>query len=173
MSVLHRENSRRAFSYIEMIVMTAIIGVVVGGMAVPAYRSSLERARGHSCHSNLAAIEAAKDKFFFENPDREDVTVTELQRYFPNGKIPTCPSNPQTSYLFQSRADGEDVLRRDVFVRCGEDGKTGSGTFPFQSGEKTFSSAEPILYEAPDGLHDLGHDPQDPVYTLNVQEIAN
>jgi Tfp pilus assembly protein PilE len=167
----NRKKGGRAFSYIEIITVATVIGIVVGGMAVPAYRANLEKGRGQSCHSNLLAIEAAKDKFFLDNPDRNDATVAELKPYFPDGRIPTCPSRPESSYLFQTDDDGNAFLSRDTFVQCGEDGMPGAAGAGIEATNQGAASGDPVLQGTLDGLHDVGYRPSEAVSLLDTFTI--
>ena len=156
-----KRSKRKAFSYIEVIVIASVIGIVVGGVTIPAYRENIRQSKGRSCHTNLAAIEAAKAEYFSKNPGAEFVSEAELEKFFPDGKIPRCPARPDESYLLITHAgSGQLGLSRDALPVCAEKGQGGGGV-----GEAGMTIAEGetgAVPVAPPGLHDLGNLLRDP-----------
>lgn len=140
--------SRKAFSFIEILVVTTVIGAVVGWVAVPSMKDSLYRQNGMSCRANLAAIECAKDKYFNLHPGASSVTLEELASTMPGGQLPRCPDNPNEDY---SSTGG--VFYKGTVVTCIY------GGYPYiWAGSPISSIPTDVIKTAPDGYHDLGGD---------------
>lgn len=95
--------SRKSFTLIEMLTVTAIFGILVFAVT-PAVFSTAARGRAADCSTNLRAIQSAKATFLFNNMgqtavDKDDaVEAAEYAACFVDGKIPAkCPSNQDGS----------------------------------------------------------------------------
>ncbi|MDA3874527.1 MAG: hypothetical protein PF795_11290, partial [Kiritimatiellae bacterium] len=59
-----------------------------------------------TCLTNLRQIQNAVDQNMFDNPDPENVTLTEMQPYFSKGIIPAC----EAGGTYSLAVEGEDPV---------------------------------------------------------------
>lgn len=84
---------RRGFTLIEILIVVAIIGIILG-VALPAFLKSRTQARKQVCITNLGQMEAAKQQWGLENNKKDGDAVTDSDIFGPDGFIkvkPNCP----------------------------------------------------------------------------------
>jgi prepilin-type N-terminal cleavage/methylation domain-containing protein len=78
------------FTLTELLV-TLVIAVCLGALAIPAYSQLKAISQGQRCNGNLLLIEAAKDSFVKDNPGQALTSTSQLLPYLKYG-MPTCPA---------------------------------------------------------------------------------
>lgn len=92
----------RGFTFIEMVVVVAVIGIVVS-IAIPNFMRSRKRSHMNCCIANLKQIDSAKMQASFSNPDFSDINIL----FGPSGYIkmtPFCPLR-KMSYVIGSSSE--------------------------------------------------------------------
>lgn len=84
---------RGGFTLIEILIVVAIIGILVG-VAIPAFMKSRTQARKQVCIENLAQIESAKQIWGVENGKKDGDVPTQTDLVGPNGYIKVMPECP-------------------------------------------------------------------------------
>jgi len=88
------KNRRQGFTLIEIMIVVAIIGILVG-LAMPAFIKSRTQARKQVCIENLSQIESAKQLWGVENAKKTG-DVPSDDELLGNGKYikvkPQCPA---------------------------------------------------------------------------------
>lgn len=102
MKTIRFQASRKGFTLLEIMIVVAIMGLLVG-MALPAFLKSRTQARKQICIENLAQIESAKQIWGVENAKTDGDTPEEADLIGPASYIkkkPVCPGGGM--YDFQS-----------------------------------------------------------------------
>ncbi|HBF33681.1 TPA: prepilin-type cleavage/methylation domain-containing protein [Candidatus Sumerlaeota bacterium] len=92
------KNAKKGFTLVEIMIVVAIIGILVG-IAVPGFIKARLQAQGKSCAENLQKIDGAKEQWALENnktstdtPAMSDlVSATAANSYLK--RTPVCPAN--------------------------------------------------------------------------------
>ena len=92
---MSRRNKTAGYTLVELMIAVVIIGVLAS-IALPNYYKTRVGTRKGICMNNLRQIEAAVDRWVFENDIDEGHVVTEseeqdIYNYLKNGK-PACPA---------------------------------------------------------------------------------
>lgn len=92
---MHCHKSVRGYTLVELMIAVVIIGVLAS-IALPNYYKTRMGTRKGICMNNLRQIEAAVDRWVFENDIDEGHMVTtgeeeEIYAYLKNGR-PACPA---------------------------------------------------------------------------------
>ena len=104
--------SKSAFSLAEILIVTAIIGVVVS-IAVVNYTRAIVRSRVAVCITNLKQISGAVDRWALENSIPNGTQPDEDAVYgYINGEKPHCPAGGV--YTFES-------IGNNPVVRCSKE----------------------------------------------------
>ncbi len=93
---------RAAFSLLELLAVVVILGVIAL-VVIPRINFSATTAKENSCFQNKAEINAAVERYYFENgsmPGKLD--DLDVPAYFPDG-IPMCPV---TDKKYKLKTDG-------------------------------------------------------------------
>lgn len=85
-----RKTSRAGFSLLELLAVVTILGIIAL-VVIPRISASSATARENACFQNKSEINAAVERYFFENGSLPN-SIADLNTatYFPDG-IPTCP----------------------------------------------------------------------------------
>lgn len=87
------KNNEKGFSLVELMVVVVIIGVLVA-IAIPVYNITTDRAEKGACHANQRMIEGAASQYAMnEGISIDEVGINDLDVYFNDGTLPTCPSD--------------------------------------------------------------------------------
>jgi prepilin-type N-terminal cleavage/methylation domain-containing protein len=84
---------RRGFTLIEILIVVAIMGIILG-VALPAFLKSRTQARKQVCIENLSQIESAKQQFGLEANKKQGDPVADGDIFGSNSYIkvkPNCP----------------------------------------------------------------------------------
>ena len=85
-----KKNSRRhAFSLLELLAVVVILGIIAM-VVIPRINFSAATARENSCFQNKAEINAAVERYYFDNGALPTVAQIDVPAYFPDG-LPVCP----------------------------------------------------------------------------------
>lgn len=95
-SVIRPSMSVRGFTLAEIMIVTAIIGILIA-VAVPTWIRQRGRAQQRACQENMVKIDSAKHQWAMENRKHGDDSVALVLLYSSNGKSylnyrPGCPS---------------------------------------------------------------------------------
>ena len=125
---------KRAFTFIEALVVVAIIGILAA-IIFPVFKRASWSARTESCQSNQKQIALALRQYAHDFDDRLPPVASRslgwadlLQPYAKNWAIFNCPStpantSPSTDYFFNGRLAGFDATRiksPDTTILLGE-----------------------------------------------------
>ncbi|HDQ46241.1 MAG TPA: type II secretion system protein [bacterium] len=104
------------FSLVELIVVIVITGILASA-AIARYKSLSDATEAATCKQNQFNLETAQSFFYMDrymDPDqttRYAESFEELAPYFPEGRLPQCPS-----------ANGEYLLLPNGVVDCTDAG---------------------------------------------------
>ncbi len=85
-----KKNSQRyEFSLLELLAVVVILGIIAM-VVIPRINFSAATARENSCFQNKAEINAAVERYFFDNGTLPTVAQIDDPAYFPDG-LPVCP----------------------------------------------------------------------------------
>ena len=90
----------RGFTLVEMMIVVAIFGILLG-LALPNFLRSRTRARQQLCIENLSQIESAKQMWGVENAKKDGDVPTEAELIGPSlyiKKTPSCPADGTYDY---------------------------------------------------------------------------
>jgi prepilin-type N-terminal cleavage/methylation domain-containing protein len=85
---------RDGFTLIEILIVVAIIGILVG-VAFPAFMKSRTQARKQVCIENLAQIETAKQQWGLTGGHKDGDVPNDTDLFGPNAYVkikPACPA---------------------------------------------------------------------------------
>lgn len=135
--------SRKSFTLMEILAVTAIFGIMVLAVT-PAVVSTATRSRAADCSVNLRTIQSAKAAFLFNNMGKTSVNTNnsdefaEYRTCFVDGAIPLkCPSNQggtggDYSFVYDLYADtvctnncpkGGNIADYPLEIKVGPDGE--------------------------------------------------
>jgi len=105
MKLFLRTKTKRGFTLIEVMVVTAVVALLAS-IAIPNFVKSREAARRNACIKNLKTIDEAKHLWGIENAKTETATAGRsdligTDKYIK--KMPVCPSNG--SYTFKTLSE--------------------------------------------------------------------
>ncbi|HTG42992.1 MAG TPA: prepilin-type N-terminal cleavage/methylation domain-containing protein [Verrucomicrobiae bacterium] len=92
MKILRFRSGRRGFTLLEILIVVAILGILVG-LAMPNFLKSRYRARQQMCIENLSQIESAKQIWGVENAKKEGDVPSDAELIGPSlymKKAPVC-----------------------------------------------------------------------------------
>lgn len=93
------KRSNRGYSLVELLITVAATAILFAAIAVPSL-NVLRGSKLSGCRNNIAVIEAAKTSWSSDHPAAlyhiqqgggTQPTLTEIEEYFPEKVIPTCP----------------------------------------------------------------------------------
>ncbi len=119
--------SAQGFTFIELIVVMAIVALLAG-MTAPRYFASLERAKAASLRSSLAVMRDALDKYAADKGRHPDTLAQLVQdRYL--RRVPEDPLTGSTySWITLPPAAGTDLPGQVADVRSGAAGRAPDGS---------------------------------------------
>ncbi len=80
---------RNAFSLLELLAVVVILGIIAL-VVIPRINFSAATARENSCFQNKAELNAAVERYYFDNGTLPALTDLNDPAYFPDG-LPVCP----------------------------------------------------------------------------------
>ena len=90
---------RSAFSLLELLAVVVILGVIAL-VVIPRINFSSTTAKENACFQNKAEINAAVERYYFENGSLPlNINVLDDPAYFPDG-LPKCPISGANYVLF-------------------------------------------------------------------------
>lgn len=99
MTIMASKTHRSAFSLLELLAVVVILGVIAM-VVIPRINFSSTTARENSCFQNKAEINAAVERYYFENGSLpNNMNALDDPVYFPDG-APDCPVSGQKYTLF-------------------------------------------------------------------------
>lgn len=104
-----RANRRRGFSLLELLAVVTILGVIAS-VVIPRITSSKVAAQAEVNKQNIAEINSAVERWYFENGDWPEDDLTDIAKdlnYFPEG----IPVNPVTGNVYQLDATTHRVIK--------------------------------------------------------------
>ena len=84
-----KKSRRSAFSLLELLAVVVILGIIAL-VVIPRINFSAATARENSCFQNKAEINAAIERYYFNNGSLPALTDLDVPSYFPDG-LPVCP----------------------------------------------------------------------------------
>ncbi len=84
-----KKSRRSAFSLLELLAVVVILGIIAL-VVIPRINFSAATARENSCFQNKAEINAAVERYYFNNGALGTVVQLDVPAYFPDG-LPVCP----------------------------------------------------------------------------------
>jgi prepilin-type N-terminal cleavage/methylation domain-containing protein len=84
-----RRIRRKAFSLLELLAVVVILGIIAL-VVIPRINFSAATAKENACFQNKAEINAAVERYYFENGSLAAIGDLDDPAYFPDG-LPTCP----------------------------------------------------------------------------------
>lgn len=99
---------KSGFTLVEIMIVVMIIGLLAS-LSYPSYKKSRDNAQRTVCINNLRVMQHAADRYLFENPGTTEITPEDLDEYFSNTHIPTCPAGG--SYSIE--VDGDALCECD------------------------------------------------------------
>ena len=85
-----KRHRRSGFSLLELLAVVVILGIIAL-VVVPRISFSSTTAKQNACFQNKAEVNAAAERYFFENGSvPADLAAINTATYFPDG-IPVCP----------------------------------------------------------------------------------
>jgi general secretion pathway protein G len=88
------KRNQKGFTLIEVLLIVVILGIIAA-IAIPRLMASKAEAQKESCKSNLANLNTAIEKYYFDNsawPAAITAAAGLNSTYLPDG-IPTCPKD--------------------------------------------------------------------------------
>jgi type II secretion system protein G len=94
--------NQKGFTLIEVLLIVVILGIIAA-IAIPRLMESKAEAQKQTCRANVANINTAIDKYYFDEGTYPTAlsTILAIQAYFPDG-VPKCPSKvaSKLDYVF-------------------------------------------------------------------------
>lgn len=84
-----RKSRRHAFSLLELLAVVVILGIIAL-VVIPRINFSAATARENSCFQNKAELNAAVERYYFDNGSLPALSDLDDNAYFPDG-LPVCP----------------------------------------------------------------------------------
>ena len=109
MDYQHEKKESSGFTILELIIITAIIGILCA-MALPNYHRGHPRAPRKSCYSNIRVLQGAIEMYNMDNKNNLITTKLDL-RTLKNGKLIkriedfTSPNTPEESCKYDITGD--------------------------------------------------------------------
>ena len=86
---MNKECRRNAFSLLELLAVVVILGIIAL-VVIPRISFSSATAKENACFQNKAEINAAVERYYFDNGDLPGLDDLDDNAYFPDG-VPVCP----------------------------------------------------------------------------------
>lgn len=80
---------RNGFSLLELLAVVVILGIIAL-VVIPRINFSAATAKENACFQNKAEINAAVERYYFDNGDLPTLLELDDPAYFPDG-LPVCP----------------------------------------------------------------------------------
>ena len=103
---MKRTSRRNALSLLELLAVVVILGIIAL-VVIPRINFSSTTAKENACFQNKAEINAAAERYYFENGGVPAIGDLNNDTYFPGG-IPDCPvsGNPYALDAVTGRVTG-------------------------------------------------------------------
>ncbi|MBS2033736.1 type II secretion system protein [bacterium] len=105
---MRRQPAKRGFTLIELMIALAIIAILAA-ISIPRFMVARYRAYLSACLVNERNIATALESYRNDNRVYPPVMTTLVQANMGGdiNKLPTCPSAPSVSYVYEASVDGE------------------------------------------------------------------
>jgi prepilin-type N-terminal cleavage/methylation domain-containing protein len=106
-----KRKHEKGFTLVELVITIVLIGILTAVM-MALYKPFSEASEIAACKQNQMHIETAQAVFYMDKYLEHDghyaTTIEELGPYFPNGKLPKCPTNSNYRLLANGVAECEE-----------------------------------------------------------------
>jgi general secretion pathway protein G len=86
-----RISGNKAFTFVELVMVLSVLGIIAANLAVPAYLNHLDDAREKICIDNRRVIDQATSRYVFDTGTQPDTLGVLVDNGYVK-RVPECPS---------------------------------------------------------------------------------